>query len=141
MTNFVCALFELLVGNTFAWTIFGMLGGYFMSMGALLTPAFGVSAAYAKHPEEFRNAMGIFNCCWAVMFIVFLIVSFKTNIFMVLIFGCVTVTCALSAVADFKLAAKEKESAEIYNKVRCSFLRLTLRVLIVLSRSLVHFYY
>lgn len=102
--NLIVGLFELLVGNTFAYTIFGSLGGYFLSMGTLLTPAFGISAAYAKHPAEFRNAMGIFNLCWGAMFLLFLIVACRSNIFMVIIFACVTVTCVLTAIGDFQAA-------------------------------------
>jgi succinate-acetate transporter protein len=116
-TNIICAVFELLIGNTFAWTIFGSLGSYFMSMGALLTPAFGVSAAYAKHPLEFKNAMGLFNCCWAAMFVLFMIVSIRTNIFMIMIFFCVSCACILSAVSDFQAAVKHTELAETFTKV------------------------
>lgn len=119
--NVLCAIFELLIGNTFAWTIFGALGGYFLSMGALLTPGFGVMAAYAKKGphgiEEFENAMGLFNCCWAAMFILFFIVAIRTNIFMVLIFLCVSVTCILSALEDFAIAGGNHESAETLRKV------------------------
>lgn len=99
----VC-IFELLIGNTFAYVIFGSLGGYFMAMGTLLTPTFGVSASYAKHPAEFSNAMGLFNFCWAAMFILFGLVAIRSNIFMVLIFTCVAITCILEGVSDFQKA-------------------------------------
>ncbi|KAF2429192.1 hypothetical protein EJ08DRAFT_698553 [Tothia fuscella] len=124
-TNVLCAVFELLIGNTFAWTIFGSLGAYFLSMGALLTPGFGVAAAYAKHPLEFKNAMGLFNCCWAAMFLLFLIVSLRTNIFMVMIFFFVSATCTLEAVSSFKAADKNMELSETLTKVAGVFLFLS----------------
>jgi succinate-acetate transporter protein len=122
ITNIICAIFELLIGNTFAWTIFGALGGYFMSMGVLLTPGFGVSAAYGKlgahGAAEFENAMGLFNCCWAAMFLLFLIVAVRTNIFMVLIFACVSTTCLLMGISDFCIASHNRATADVLSKVR-----------------------
>jgi uncharacterized protein len=115
LVNLLVGFFELLVGNTFAYTIFGSLGGYFMSMGAILTPTFGIQQAYAKHPEEFRNAMGLFNLCWGAMFLLFLIVAIRSNIFMVIIFAFVCVTCVISAIGDFQMAlghAKAKKNLD-----------------------------
>jgi succinate-acetate transporter protein len=124
ITNIICAIFELLIGNTFAWTIFGSLGGYFMSMGVLLTPGFGVSEHYGKTgplgPKggiEFKNAMGLFSCCWAAMFLLFLIVAIRTNIFMVLIFACVSVTCLLMGISDFCVASRNPVTADVLSKV------------------------
>ena len=118
MINLLVGIFELLIGNTFAYTIFGSLGGYFLSMGAILTPAFGVSAAYAKHPAEFRNMMGLFNICWGAVFIVFLIVAIRSNVFMVLIFSAVSITCILSAIGDFQAADGHKEAKKNLDRVR-----------------------
>jgi len=120
--NLIVGLFELLIGNTFAYTIFGSLGGYFMSMGAILTPAFGISAAYAKHPAEFRNMMGLFNICWGAVFIVFLIVAIRSNVFMVLIFSAVSITCILSAIGDFQAADGHKEAKKNLDRVAGIFL-------------------
>jgi succinate-acetate transporter protein len=121
VTNIICAIFELLIGNTFAWTIFGALGGYFMSMGVLMTPGFGVSAIVkaggAHGYAEFENAMGLFNCCWAAMFLLFLIVAIKTNIFMVLIFACVSTTCLLMGISDFCNASHNKATGDVLQRV------------------------
>jgi len=128
LINLMVSVFELLVGNTFAYVIFGSLGGYFMAMGSLLTPAFGISAVYAKHPAEFSNAMGLFNFCWAAMFIVFGIVAVRANIFMVIIFTCVSVTCILEGVADFQKSLMTKEglhAAENLGKVAGVFLLIS----------------
>ena len=120
MINLLVGILELFVGNTFAYTIFGSLGGYFLSMGAMLTPAFGVSGAagaYAKHPAEFRNAMGLFNLVWGAVFILFLIVAIRSNVFMVLIFSAVSITCVLSAIGDFQAADGHKEAKKNLDRV------------------------
>jgi succinate-acetate transporter protein len=121
--NLVTCIFELLIGNTFAYTIFGTLGGYFMSLGVFFTPGFGVIEHYstlykipiaanappgtvqkydqAQGVAEFQNALGIYNMCWAAMFLVFFLVALRTNIFMIFIFGCVSVTCVCTGIAGF----------------------------------------
>ncbi|KAF2405636.1 hypothetical protein EJ06DRAFT_468531 [Trichodelitschia bisporula] len=125
LVNIIVSVFELLVGNTFAYTIFGSLGGYFMSLGAMLTPAFGVSAAYGKSAAtaaEFSNAMGLFNACWAAMFVLFFIVSIRSNLFMVMIFACVATTCAISAVGDFQAAKGHKHQKHNLDRIAGVFL-------------------
>jgi hypothetical protein len=127
LLNLITAIFELLIGNTFAWTIFGSLGGYFMSLGVFFTPGFGVVEHYstlhslplpanappgtpplfdkARGISEFQNAIGMYNMCWAMMFMVFFIVALRTNIFMIFIFACVSVTCVCTGVAGFYKAS------------------------------------
>jgi hypothetical protein len=118
LINLIVGIFELLVGNTFAYTIFGALGGYFMSMGAILTPSFGIMEHYLpKHGAEFRNAMGLFNLCWGAMFLLFLIVAIRSNIFMVVIFACVCVTCVISAIGDFQSAMGHQQAKKNLDRV------------------------
>jgi succinate-acetate transporter protein len=134
LLNLLTAVFELLVGNTFAYTIFGALAGYFMSLGVFFTPGFGVIEHYSTlYPipaaagapagtpvtydkalgiAEFQNALGIYNMCWACMFVLFFIVALRTNIFMIFIFACVSVTCVCTGVAGFyKASAYEAVSS------------------------------
>ncbi|TLD15073.1 hypothetical protein E2P81_ATG09921 [Venturia nashicola] len=123
MLNLITCIFELLIGNTFAYTIFGTLGGYFMTLGVFFTPAFGIVEHYsqlykipmsptapvgtvqaydtAKGIAEFQTALGIYNMCWACMFMVFFLVALRTNIFMIFIFGCVSITCVCIGIAGF----------------------------------------
>jgi hypothetical protein len=127
MLNLITAIFELLVGNTFAYTIFGALAGYFMTLGVFFTPTFemvehysklnkfpavpgappGTPISYdaAKGVSEFHNAIGVYNMCWACMFILFFIVALRTNIFMIFIFACVSVTCICTGIASFYKAS------------------------------------
>ncbi|UPX18004.1 uncharacterized protein EKO05_0008328 [Ascochyta rabiei] len=75
----VTAQWELSVGNGFAYTVFsafGMLrstfqiglmlimqGLFYAGYGAILTPAFGVVAAYGDNTTELNNALGFFMIC------------------------------------------------------------------------------
>ncbi|KAE9971065.1 hypothetical protein BLS_004632 [Venturia inaequalis] len=167
MLNLITCIFELLIGNTFAYTIFGTLGGYFMTLGVFFTPAFGVVEHYsqiykipmsptapigtvqtydtAKGIAEFQNALGIYNMSWACMFLVFFLVALRTNVFMIFIFGCVSITCVCIGVAGFykseaymavssnvgkikvtkemmKLREEHEETAMIWDRVAGGFL-------------------
>ena len=53
----VTAQWELSVGNGFAYTVFSAFGLFY---GAILTPAFGVQAAYGDNVKEYNNALGFF---------------------------------------------------------------------------------
>jgi succinate-acetate transporter protein len=126
LTNLLVCIFELLVGNTFAYVIFGTLGGYFLSLGCILTPPFGIVDAYVKKADkaqalhgakEMRNALGLFNLCWAIMFFLFMIASIRANVFMVMIFACVCVTCVVSAIGDFQYADGHPAAKERLDKV------------------------
>jgi hypothetical protein len=73
-----------------------------------------------------RNALGLFNLCWAAMFFIFMIVSIRANVFMIMIFACVTVTCVLSAIGDFQYADGHPDAKERLDKVRFSLLTTVL---------------
>jgi len=134
ITNLIVCIFELLVGNTFAYVIFGAIGGYFLSLGAVLTPPFGIIDAYVKKADkaamlhgakEMRNALGLFNLCWAFMFFIFMIASIRANVFMIAIFGCVCITCVLSAIGDFQSADGHADAKERLDKVAGVFLLIS----------------
>jgi succinate-acetate transporter protein len=56
----VTAQWELSVGNGFAYTVFSAFGLFYAGYGAILTPAFGVQAAYGDNVKEYNNALGFF---------------------------------------------------------------------------------
>jgi succinate-acetate transporter protein len=134
VTNFVVGMIELFIGNTFAYVIFGALGGYFISLGCILAPTFGIIDFYVKKADkaqalhgakELRNALGLFNLCWGAMFFLFMIVSIRTNVFMIIIFACVTVTCVLSAIGDFQYANGHPDAKEHFDKIAGIFLLIS----------------
>ena len=56
----VTAQWELSVGNGFAYTVFSAFGLFYAGFGAILTPAFGVEAAYGGDVKQYNNALGFF---------------------------------------------------------------------------------
>jgi uncharacterized protein len=75
----VTAQWELSIGNGFAYTVFsafGMVcclcskaltdrvqGLFYAGYAAILTPSFGIVAAYGTNSEELNNALGFFMIC------------------------------------------------------------------------------
>ncbi|USP77000.1 hypothetical protein yc1106_04274 [Curvularia clavata] len=98
---------ELSVGNGFAYTVFSL---FYAGYGAILTPAFGVVAAYGDNVTELNNALGFFMIMWTVFNLVFLVASLPTNLVYILIFffvelGFLFVAASYFAVADGHPAA------------------------------------
>ncbi|KAL4969865.1 GPR1/FUN34/yaaH family-domain-containing protein [Aspergillus stella-maris] len=97
---------ELSIGNGFAYTVFSAFGLFYAGYGALLTPAFGVSAAYGgTDTAEYNNAVGFFMILWTVFEFTFLIASLPSNIAYILVFlfvdlGFLTVAASYFAKAD-----------------------------------------
>jgi len=51
---------------------FTLYGGFWLAYAAFLHPSFGVSSAYADHPEQLGGAIGIFLAAWVILTFIFL---------------------------------------------------------------------
>ena len=59
---FVTAQWEMVLGNTYAYTVLQAFGLFYAGFGFIITPSFGVAASYtggASSPE-YNNAVGFF---------------------------------------------------------------------------------
>lgn len=56
----VSAQWELVLGNTYAYTVLSAFGFFYGGFGAIITPFFGVSASYGNDTAEYNNALGYF---------------------------------------------------------------------------------
>ena len=56
------AIFELLLGNTYAYTVLAAFGLFYAGFGFIITPSFGVAASYVGgvNSAEYNNAVGFF---------------------------------------------------------------------------------
>ncbi|OWY42275.1 hypothetical protein AA0119_g12189 [Alternaria tenuissima] len=100
----VTAQWELSVGNGFAYTVFSAFGLFYAGYGAILTPAFGVQAAYGDNVKEYNNALGFFMIMWTVFALVFLVASLPTNLVYIIIFFCVELGFLLVSASYFAVA-------------------------------------
>ncbi|CEJ55263.1 hypothetical protein PMG11_01531 [Penicillium brasilianum] len=101
----ITAQWELSIGNGFAYTVFSAFGLFYAGYGALLTPSFGIAAAYGDDTAQYNNAVGFFMMLWTVFVFTFLVASLPSNIAYILVFflvdlGFLTVAASYFAKAD-----------------------------------------
>ncbi|TDZ19209.1 Acetate transporter protein patA [Colletotrichum orbiculare MAFF 240422] len=102
---FVSAQWELTGGNGFGYSVFSAFGLFYAGYGAILTPSFGVAAAYGDDTTQLNNALGLFMIIWSVFVLAYLVASLPTNVVYILIFvfvelAFVTVAASYFAAAD-----------------------------------------
>lgn len=56
----ISAQWELVLGNTYAYTVLSAFGFFYGGFGAIITPFFGVAASYGTDTAEYNNALGYF---------------------------------------------------------------------------------
>ncbi|GES71220.1 unnamed protein product [Saccharomyces cerevisiae] len=76
------------VGDTFAMTVFGSFGGFWISWGCLNLDQFGVAQAYADNPEILRNIEGFYLAGWFVFNLIVAVCAVKSTwgLFLLLVF-------------------------------------------------------
>jgi len=89
---FTTAQWCLVKGETFAYCVFGVFSGFYLSYAAILTPAFGVAAAFAGDPGTATSgaaelqSLGIFLFVWNGAFFIIFLASLRTNVALVVVF-------------------------------------------------------
>ncbi|KAJ4390959.1 hypothetical protein N0V93_004558 [Gnomoniopsis smithogilvyi] len=101
----ISAQWELAAGNGLAYSIYSAFGFFYAGYAALLTPSFGISAAYGDDLQQYNNAVAFFMTLWTVFVFGFLVASLPTNVVFILIFffvdfGFLTVAASYFAEAD-----------------------------------------
>ena len=56
----ISAQWELVLGNTYAYTVLSAFGFFYGGFGAIITPLFGVASSYGTDAVEYNNALGFF---------------------------------------------------------------------------------
>lgn len=56
----ISAQWELVLGNTYAYTVLSAFGFFYGGFGAIVTPLFGVTSSYGANTVEYNNALGFF---------------------------------------------------------------------------------
>ncbi|CAI0644702.1 unnamed protein product [Colletotrichum noveboracense] len=119
---FISAQWELTGGNGFGYSVFSAFGLFYAGYGAILTPSFGVAAAYGDDTKQLNNALGLFmisryqsafekktsdtslSLVWSVFVLAYLVATLPTNIVYILIFIFVELCFVLVAASYFALA-------------------------------------
>ncbi|KAJ3957190.1 hypothetical protein N0V92_006265, partial [Colletotrichum tropicale] len=100
----ISAQWELTGGNGFGYSVFSAFGLFYAGYGAILTPSFGVAAAYGDDTKQLNNALGLFMIIWSVFVLAYLVATLPTNVVYILIFIFVELCFILVAASYFALA-------------------------------------
>lgn len=101
MGQTISGLWEICVGNTFAATAMTGFGGFWLSYGAVLTPSFGILAAYKDETEMFHKAMGFFMLSFTIFTTGLLSLVLKSTAAFVFMFGVLFFTFLLESIGLF----------------------------------------
>lgn len=97
LVQFLAGMWEFVCGNTYATTMFGMLGGFYLSVGAIYWPGSGITAAYAGVGDEV-DALGIYLTAWFIFSVIMLVASIRTSAAMTTLWGSIFMTFMLTMI-------------------------------------------
>ncbi|WPH01811.1 Hypothetical protein R9X50_00466500 [Acrodontium crateriforme] len=101
----VSANWELVLGNTYAYTVLSAFGLFYAGFGFIITPFFGVADSYGgSDTPGYNNAVGFWVLMWAVWNIFFLIGSLPLNLVYIGIFFTVQLAFTLVSASYFLTA-------------------------------------
>jgi len=90
LVQLLAGMWEMAVGNTFGATALSSYGGFWISVGIVLTPGgFGIIAAYTAKtsgPNDFNNAFGFFLAGWFIFTTILLICTLRSTVAFFLLF-------------------------------------------------------
>ncbi|BGP43328.1 hypothetical protein JCM10450v2_007479 [Rhodotorula kratochvilovae] len=100
----LAGIMEWVLGNTFTSVVFITFGGFWLSFGFLLQPMQGIATTLDANSVEYNGGIAMFLVWWAVLVLIYLIASLRTNAVFVALFGFLEITFWLLAVIYIKLA-------------------------------------
>lgn len=69
VVQFLAGIWGFFIGSqvgTFIFIVFTSYGAFWLSFGAIFIPAFGIGEAYAEHPEQLNQGIGLMSVGWAI---------------------------------------------------------------------------
>ncbi|GIZ38406.1 hypothetical protein CKM354_000182300 [Cercospora kikuchii] len=111
---FVSANWELVLGNTYSYTVLAAFGLFYAGFGFIITPYFGVAESYGgSDTAEYNNALGFWVLMWAVWNVFFLIGSLSINLVFIGIFATVQGAFTLVAAGYFLKADGSSQATAV----------------------------
>lgn len=89
------------IGNTYAMTVFGAFGGFWISYGCIITDQFHVVSSYGDDTEMLANALGFFLSGWCVFTFLMLMCTLKSTWGLFLLLFFLEITFLLLTIGAF----------------------------------------
>ncbi|CUA67547.1 hypothetical protein RSOLAG22IIIB_07429 [Rhizoctonia solani] len=110
LVQFLAGMWEFVTGNTYAATMFGMLGGFYLSVGAIYWPGSGVSVAYAGTPDG-NDAIGLYLSAWFIFSVIMVVASIRTSVAMTTLWASIFMTFLLVMIGSLREQEKVLKAA------------------------------
>ncbi|RAL60516.1 hypothetical protein DID88_009712 [Monilinia fructigena] len=117
----ISAQWELIRGNSFAYTTLSAFGLFYAGFGALDVPFLGISEAYGSDTAQYNNAVGFFVLLWSVFNFFFLIGSLTINLVYIGIYFFVQLAFTLVSASYFCEADGNSSTAAVLQKTAGAF--------------------
>ncbi|KAK1673418.1 GPR1/FUN34/yaaH family-domain-containing protein [Colletotrichum godetiae] len=117
----ISAQWEMVRGNTFAYTTLIAFAFYYGGYGFLLIPSVGIVDSYGGKTEQYYNAFGFYLAVWSLFNLFFFIAAFATNVANVIVYGGLEISYILNCSANFLFASGHTSAGGLLTKVAGGF--------------------
>ncbi|KAK1145831.1 hypothetical protein N8T08_003777 [Aspergillus melleus] len=100
----ISAQWEMVKGNTFAYTVLAAFGFYYGGYGVMLMPSLGIVASYGGKTSEYYSAFAFYQLIWCFLNFFFFLASLPTNVPNIIVYAALEVCYILNCSANFMLA-------------------------------------
>lgn len=97
----IAGMWAFAAGNSFGGNAFTCYGGFWLAYSVYLLPQFGLSAAYASHPSQLPDAIGMMLASWFILTTIFFFGTLKLNIALVVLFFLLDMTFLMLTISEF----------------------------------------
>ncbi|OJJ98933.1 hypothetical protein ASPACDRAFT_53105 [Aspergillus aculeatus ATCC 16872] len=94
----ISAQWEMMKGNTFAYTVLGAFAFYYGGYGVLLMPPLGIVDSYGGKTSEYYNAFGLYLAVWSILNF------FSSNLINITIYGALELSYIFNCTANCMMA-------------------------------------
>ncbi|OGM44259.1 hypothetical protein ABOM_007737, partial [Aspergillus bombycis] len=117
----ISAQWEMVKGNTFAYTVLAAFGFYYGGYGVLLMPSMGVIEAYGSETAEYHSAFAFYQLIWCFLNFFFLLAALPTHVPNIVVYAALELCYIFNCTAHFMRADGRLALAEAFTKVAGAF--------------------
>lgn len=101
LVTIICGIWSVVDNNLFASVFFLVYGGFFMSLGGILSDAFSVAADFSDDADGLNNSLAIFLASWCVFTFFLWTCTFKSTVPLFVLMFCLWMFFLLYTIAVF----------------------------------------
>ena len=99
LAQMLAGMWEVRTGNTFGATAFASYGAFWLSLGVVFVPGFGILDALVKS-GTLHQALGLFLLGWTIFTALMFLGTLRSNVALMVVFALLTITFALLAIGE-----------------------------------------